>query len=60
MRWLVDELSDVLAKLLNVAIPDDTEDEKQRLQSLSKDQIIEELLRVKVCRPTADPRSLAD
>jgi hypothetical protein len=45
---LADDSPDVLQKLLSVAIPDEAEDEKRRLESLSKDQIIEELLRAKV------------
>ena len=40
----------MLEKLLSVPIPDEAEDEKRRLKSLSKDQIIEELLRAKVGR----------
>ncbi|KAI9843230.1 MAG: hypothetical protein M1837_006519 [Sclerophora amabilis] len=39
---------DILEKLLDLKIPDDTEDEKLRLQGLPKEQIIEEYMKSKV------------
>lgn len=44
--------SEVLEQLLNFTISEDPEDEKKRLMSLSKDEVIEELLAAKLVRLT--------
>ena len=42
------DITEVLEQVLKITISEDPEDEKKRLMSLSKDEIIEQLLAAKV------------